>query len=135
MGRSVAGETGAAAGRRGTRAVSMADVARLAGVSRQTVSRVVNNQACVVEETRKQLLEAAHKAADTESERLMAEARSRAEAERQEILRDARQQVALLAIAVSEKMLRSQLPDSAAQALLDGRLIDEMQEQQQNKRK
>lgn len=88
-----------------------------------------------VEETRKQLLEAAHKAADIESERLMAEARSRAEAERQEILRDARQQVALLAIAVSEKMLRSQLSDSAAQALLDGRLIDEMQEQQQNKRK
>ena len=35
------------------RAVSMADVAKLAGVSRQTVSRVVNGQACVVEETMK----------------------------------------------------------------------------------
>ena len=58
MGRSVAGETGAAAGRRGTRAVSMADVARLAGVSRQTVSRVVNDQACVVEETRKRVEDA-----------------------------------------------------------------------------
>ena len=36
----------------------MADVARLAGVSRQTVSRVVNNQACVVEETRKRVEDA-----------------------------------------------------------------------------
>ena len=42
----------------GTRAVSMADVARLAGVSRQTVSRVVNGQACVVEETRKRVEDA-----------------------------------------------------------------------------
>lgn len=34
------------------RPVSMADVAALAGVSRQTVSRVVNGQDCVVEKTR-----------------------------------------------------------------------------------
>ena len=40
------------------RAVSMADVAKLAGVSRQTVSRVVNGQACVVEETRKRVMDA-----------------------------------------------------------------------------
>lgn len=43
---------------RGGRAVSMADVARRAGVSRQTVSRVVNGQACVVEETRRRVMEA-----------------------------------------------------------------------------
>lgn len=36
----------------------MADVAKLAGVSRQTVSRVVNGQACVVEETRKRVMDA-----------------------------------------------------------------------------
>ena len=36
----------------------MADVAKLAGVSRQTVSRVVNGQACVVEATRKKVLDA-----------------------------------------------------------------------------
>ena len=40
------------------RAVSMADVAKLAGVSRQTVSRVVNGQACVVEETRRRVMDA-----------------------------------------------------------------------------
>lgn len=86
-----------------------------------------------VAETREQLLQAARKAADVEGERLMTEARNRAEAERQAILRDARQQVALLAIAVSEKMLRAQLPDSAAQSLLDGRLIDELQNQTNKK--
>lgn len=39
-------------------AVSMADVARAAGVSQQTVSRVVNNQANVSEKTRERVLEA-----------------------------------------------------------------------------
>ncbi|MHA7994177.1 LacI family DNA-binding transcriptional regulator [Collinsella sp. BM28] len=48
----------AATGARSGRAVSMADVARLAGVSRQTVSRVVNGQSCVVEETRKRVMDA-----------------------------------------------------------------------------
>lgn len=83
-----------------------------------------------VAQTREQLLQQARKAADAEGERLMTEARNRAEAERQAILQDARQQVALLAIAVSEKLLRAQLPDKAAQALLDGRLMDEIQERQ-----
>ena len=43
---------------RGGRNASMADVAKHAGVSRQTVSRVVNGQACVVEATRKKVLDA-----------------------------------------------------------------------------
>lgn len=44
--------------RRHTRGVSMADVARLAGVSSQTVSRVSTGHPGVVEKTRKQVLEA-----------------------------------------------------------------------------
>ncbi len=83
-----------------------------------------------VAQTRDQLLQAARKAADDEGERLMKEARNRAEAERQAILQDARQQVALLAIAISEKLLRSQLPDSSVQDLLDGKLMDEIQEKE-----
>lgn len=38
--------------------VSMADVARVAGVSQQTVSRVVNNQDCVNKATRQRILDA-----------------------------------------------------------------------------
>ncbi|GAA4624696.1 LacI family DNA-binding transcriptional regulator [Actinoallomurus vinaceus] len=45
-------------GRRRKQRVSMADVARLAGVSSQTVSRVANGHSSVVESTRDQVLEA-----------------------------------------------------------------------------
>ncbi len=44
--------------RRAARGVSMADVARLAGVSAQTVSRVANGHSAVVDSTRKQVLAA-----------------------------------------------------------------------------
>ncbi|WP_305789710.1 LacI family DNA-binding transcriptional regulator [Symbioplanes lichenis] len=44
--------------RRAARGVSMADVARLAGVSAQTVSRVSNGHPSVVESTRRQVLDA-----------------------------------------------------------------------------
>lgn len=52
-------ETVAGARRRGAR-VSMADVARLAGVSSQTVSRVSNGSTSVVPETRERVLAAMH---------------------------------------------------------------------------
>jgi DNA-binding LacI/PurR family transcriptional regulator len=48
----------ASARRRARRGVSMADVARLAGVSSQTVSRVANGHPSVVESTRTQVLAA-----------------------------------------------------------------------------
>lgn len=62
--KNVTGRPAAAAndGRRGARTrqrrVSMADVAQLAGVSSQTVSRVSNGDAAVVEATRKRVLDA-----------------------------------------------------------------------------
>jgi DNA-binding LacI/PurR family transcriptional regulator len=50
--------SGSPSGRRAPRRVSMADVARLAGVSAQTVSRVSNGHPSVVGSTREQVLEA-----------------------------------------------------------------------------
>ncbi|MFD9389327.1 LacI family DNA-binding transcriptional regulator [Streptomyces sp. NPDC060000] len=54
----MAGRTPANVPRRARTTASMADVARLAGVSSQTVSRVSNGYAGVNEETRQQVLEA-----------------------------------------------------------------------------
>ncbi|MBB4984308.1 DNA-binding LacI/PurR family transcriptional regulator [Streptomyces sp. SFB5A] len=53
-----AGGTGRRAGRGRPRRVSMADVAQLAGVSSQTVSRVSNGDPAVIESTRLKVLEA-----------------------------------------------------------------------------
>ena len=76
---------------------------------------------------RDRMLAVAREQAASERARLIAEARSEAETERQAILRDARQQVALLAVAVTEKMLRRQLQDPAAQTVLAGQLLDEIE--------
>lgn len=77
-------------------------------------------------EAREQLLAEARRKAEAERERIIAEGRRQGEAERQELLRDARRQVALLAVAVTERMLRSELADTASQTRLAERLIDEM---------
>lgn len=73
------------------------------------------------------LLSEAREQAAKERARLVAEAHAEAEAEREAILRDARQQVALLAVAVTEKMLRRELQDRTAQTALAGQLLDEIE--------
>ena len=57
-------------------------------------------------ETRDALLADARRRADEEGARIVAAAREKAEGEREAILQDARHQVALLSIAITEKMLR-----------------------------
>ena len=64
-------------------------------------------------ETRDALLAEARRRADEEGARIVAAAREKAEGEREAILQDARHQVALLSIAITEKMLRERLDDEA----------------------
>ena len=71
-------------------------------------------------------MDEARKQAAAERARLVAEARAEAETEREAILRDARQQVALLAVAITEKMLRCELQDKSAQTALAEQLLDEI---------
>ena len=69
-------------------------------------------------ETRDALLAEARRRADEEGARIVAAAREKAEGEREAILQDARHQVALLSIAITEKMLRERLDDEASQTRL-----------------
>lgn len=78
-------------------------------------------------EERERILSEARAHAAEEHACLVAKARAEAEAEREAILRDARQQVALLAVTVTEKMLRRELQDTASQTVLAGQLLDEIE--------
>lgn len=83
--------------------------------------------------TREQLLREARRKADEEGERIVAAARAKAEAEREAILQDARHQVALLSIAVTEKILRAKLDDEQAQTRLAEAMLDEMERRKTQK--
>ena len=73
-----------------------------------------------------QLIIRAREEAAQERERLVAEARQQADAERQAILRDAHGQVAMMAIALTERLLRSNLQDKEAQTALAEQLLKEI---------
>lgn len=77
-------------------------------------------------DTREKILSEARKRAEEEGERIIAAAKANAETEKDAILRDARHQVALLSIAISEKLLRSKLDNEQSQTSLAERLLAEM---------
>ncbi len=82
---------------------------------------------------REQLLAHAREEAAQERERLVSEARRQADTERQAILRDAHGQVAMMAIALTERLLRSNLQDKDAQTALAEQLLREIQTEETNK--
>ena len=84
-------------------------------------------------ETRDALLAEARRRADEDGERIVAAAREKAEGEREAILQDARHQVALLSIAITEKMLRERLDDEASQTRLAEKMLDEMESRSERK--
>lgn len=84
-------------------------------------------------ETRDALLAEARRRADEEGARIVAAAREKAEGEREAILQDARHQVALLSIAITEKMLRERLDDEALQTRLAEKMLDEMESRSERK--
>lgn len=73
-----------------------------------------------------QMMTRAREEAAQERERLVAEARQQADAERNAILRDAHGQVAMMAIALTERLLRSNLQDKDAQTALAEQLLKEI---------
>ena len=75
----------------------------------------------------------ARRKADEEGARIVAAAREKAEGEREAILQDARHQVALLSIAITEKMLRERLDDEASQTRLAEKMLDEMESRSERK--
>ena len=81
---------------------------------------------------RNQLIAVAQKDADAERERLVADARQQAESERQAILRDANGQVVMMAIALTERLLRSNLQGKEAQTALAEQLLKEINSEKAN---
>ena len=73
-----------------------------------------------------QMMTRAREEAAQERERLVAEARQQADAERNAILRDAHGQVAMMAIALTERLLRRNLQDKDAQTALAEQLLKEI---------
>ena len=80
-------------------------------------------------ETREQIIREARRKAESESKRIITAAHEQAAIEREAILQEARNHVALLAVAISEKLLRQNLSDKEAQTLLAERLLNEMNQQ------
>lgn len=85
-------------------------------------------------DTRERIVQEAKRKADAEGQRIVAAARQQAVAEREAILQDARRQVALLAVAISEKLLREKLADETSQTQLAERLFDEFEQHQNTER-
>ena len=77
-------------------------------------------------QTREQLIAEARKKAGEEGEKIIAAAKASARLESDAIIRDARHQVALLSIAVSERLLREKLSDTRSQTALAERLLEEI---------
>ena len=71
---------------------------------------------------------------DAEGQAVRAAAeRERGRILREAILQDARHQVALLSIAITEKMLRERLDDEASQTRLAEKMLDEMESRSERK--
>ena len=79
-----------------------------------------------VAQERDRIIAQAKEKAEAEGARIISQAKHLAEVEREDILREARSQVASLAIAISEKLLRAQLSDRQSQTELAQRLLDEI---------
>ena len=79
-------------------------------------------------DAREKILSEARQRAGEEGERIIAAARISARNEGEAIVRDARRQVAMLSIAVSEKVLRGRLEDERAQIELVEKLISEIEQ-------
>lgn len=77
-------------------------------------------------EERDRIIAEARSRAEIESVRIITEAKRSAETESETILANARADVATLAVAVSERLLRGKLSDTDSQMVLAGQLLDEI---------
>ncbi|HIZ86554.1 MAG TPA: F0F1 ATP synthase subunit B [Candidatus Coprenecus pullistercoris] len=86
-------------------------------------------------DAREKILAEARQRAGEEGERIIAAARLSARSESEAIIRDARHQVAMLSIAISEKLLRERLDNPKAQTELVEKLFSEMEQKKGDKDK
>lgn len=97
--------------------------------SRQMIESAETERGAILRnaaEERDRIISEARSRAESESVRIITEAKRRAETERETILANARAEVATIAVAVSERLLRSKLNDTDSQTVLAGQLLDEI---------
>ena len=93
------------------------------------VEKARKEQAAILKEaaaSRDSLIEQAKVQARDEAATILDQARTQIAAEKESALRDVRKEVAVLSVAVAEKVLRKDLDDDSSRDELLGRLIDEL---------
>ena len=93
------------------------------------VEKARKEQAAILKEaaaSRDSLIAQAKVQARDEAAKILDQARTQIAAEKESALRDVRKEVAVLSVAVAEKVLRKDLDDDSSRDELLGRLIDEL---------
>ena len=104
-------------------------IAHLSEEQERIVAQTKAQQAKMLQEAaaeRDKMIAAAQVQAAAEAQKLIEDARSRINEEKEAALKEARQELAIISLAISEKVVRNKLSDDKAQRDLVDRLVDEL---------
>ena len=98
---------------------------RILEETRQEQSRLMREAAL----ERERVLEQAQVQAEEEAEKILSTATAKIQEEKEAAMKDLRNEVAVISLAIAEKVLRKELADDKGQTDLIDRLVDQMSEQ------
>ena len=104
-------------------------IAHLSEEQERIVAQTKAQQAKMIQEAaaeRDRIIAAAQVQAAAEAQKLIEDARSRINEEKEAALKEARKELAIISLAISEKVVRNKLSDDKAQRDLVDRLVDEL---------
>ena len=104
-------------------------IAHLSQEQERIMAETKAQQAAILQEAaaeRERIIASAQDQAREEAGRIVEEARQRINEEKEAALKDARKELALISLAVADKVLRKELSDDKAQKELVDRLVDEV---------
>ena len=104
-------------------------IAHLSEEQERIVAQTKAQQAKMLQEAaaeRDKMIAAAQVQAAAEAQKLIEDARSRINEEKEAALKEARKELAIISLAISEKVVRNKLSDYKAQRDLVDRLVDEL---------
>lgn len=104
-------------------------IAHLSQEQERIIAETEAQQAAILQEAaaeRERIIASAQNQAREEAGRIVEEARQRINEEKEAALKDARKELALISLAVADKVLRKELSDDKAQKELVDRLVDEV---------
>lgn len=104
-------------------------IAHMSEEQERIVAQTKAQQAKMLQEAaaeRDKMIAAAQVQAAAEAQKLIEDARSRINEEKEAALKEARKELAVISLAISEKVVRNKLSDDKAQRDLVDRLVDEL---------